>query len=351
MKSFISARVPLVLLLVIAFTLAPLAVAHGSSTAVHPCSEAGLDAALAAGGTNTFSCAAATTIVVSDTKTVSVDGTVLDGGGLLTISGGGVRQVFMVNEDVMATFANLTIRDGSAPNGGGIYSMGSLVIANVYFLDNQTTGAGGAVIANGPALTVSGSTFSGNVASGSGMGGAIFIGSPTAPMINNSTFFNNTAQRGGAILTSGSEVALKVTACTFAGNHATNEYGATGIFNTNGSVTLRNTLLSTAEGRNCNGLITDAGHNLQYGGHTTSCGSTITTGDPLLGPLANNGGMTPTMALLPGSQAIDQIPVPKCGLSADQRGYHRPAFGGISTTCDIGAFEVESMMYLPLGRR
>jgi len=56
-----------------------------------------------------------------------------------------------------------------------------------------------------------------------------------------------------------------------------------------------------------------------------------------LGPLTDNGGVTQTHALLPGSVAIDLIPAPMCEVANDQRGEPRPA-GGM---CDVGAFEVQ----------
>ena len=66
------------------------------------------------------------------------------------------------------------------------------------------------------------------------------------------------------------------------------------------------------------------------------------TGDPLLGPLADNGGPTPTFALLLGSPAINAVDAATCADPAtvnnlDQRGVTRPQ--GIA--CDIGAFELE----------
>jgi len=56
--------------------------------------------------------------------------------------------------------------------------------------------------------------------------------------------------------------------------------------------------------------------------------------------LRNNGGPTPTLALLPGSPAIDRIPLKACLLNTigtDQRGVKRPQ----GATCDIGAYEYE----------
>ena len=104
---------------------------------------------------------------------------------------------------------------------------------------------------------------------------------------------------------------------------------------------LVNTLLATnAPGSNCSGTISDAGHNLSSdaSGAFTNTGSLNNT-DPKLGPLANNGGPTLTMALLAGSPAID------AGDSAaapatDQRGFPRPA----GLAADIGAFEYGSRM-------
>jgi hypothetical protein len=61
--------------------------------------------------------------------------------------------------------------------------------------------------------------------------------------------------------------------------------------------------------------------------------------DPKLGPLANNGGPTLTMALLPGSPAIDAGNT-SLAPATDQRGFPRPA----GLAADIGAFEYGSVM-------
>jgi len=61
-----------------------------------------------------------------------------------------------------------------------------------------------------------------------------------------------------------------------------------------------------------------------------------------LGPLQDNGGGTLTMALLPGSPAIDTGDSITC-LSYDQRGYIRP-FG---PACDVGAYEYDSVFPSP----
>jgi hypothetical protein len=54
-----------------------------------------------------------------------------------------------------------------------------------------------------------------------------------------------------------------------------------------------------------------------------------------------------THALLKGSPAIDAIPLAACVLSTDQRGQRRLA----GPRCDIGAYEAQYAVYLPLIRR
>jgi hypothetical protein len=77
----------------------------------------------------------------------------------------------------------------------------------------------------------------------------------------------------------------------------------------------------------------------------TSIGSMNNT-DPRLGPLANNGGPTLTMALLPGSPAIDAGNT-SLAPATDQRGFSRPA----GLAADIGAFEYGSVMQVIAVRR
>jgi hypothetical protein len=79
-----------------------------------------------------------------------------------------------------------------------------------------------------------------------------------------------------------------------------------------------------------------------------TCGFTSSTdrqdaGDPLLGPLGDNGGPTPTLLPLTGSPLINAIPLADCqadgaaGITTDQRGLPRPA----ETGCEIGSVELQ----------
>lgn len=118
----------------------------------------------------------------------------------------------------------------------------------------------------------------------------------------------------------------------------------------NSTTTLTNMILAeNAVGGwgNCSGTITSQGHNLSS---DNSCTASFTAPgdrnntDPLLGPLQNNGGPTPTRALLSGSPAINAGTIVGCP-ATDQRGVPRPQGG----TCDIGAFEMIFVyLYLPL---
>src|SRR5262249_6993811 len=111
-----------------------------------------------------------------------------------------------------------------------------------------------------------------------------------------------------------------------------------GLFTVATPLIVTNTLIiGNAPGSNCSGTITNNGHNLQWPG--TSCGNDLNSADPLLGPLANNGGPTFTHALPPGSPALDTGDAGACATAPinnrDQRGRSRPQGAG----CDIGAYE------------
>ncbi|WAZ25658.1 CSLREA domain-containing protein [Streptomyces cinnabarinus] len=107
-----------------------------------------------------------------------------------------------------------------------------------------------------------------------------------------------------------------------------------------GRMTLRNSVIAgnTVDGAaaNCKrafATIDSLGHNIDTDGscRLTAAGD-LPSRDPLLGPLADNGGPTDTSALLPGSPALDAAA--DCP-ATDQRGITRPQ----GAACDIGAYE------------
>jgi hypothetical protein len=100
---------------------------------------------------------------------------------------------------------------------------------------------------------------------------------------------------------------------------------------------LQNTIVAENLGSGCAG---SAGYAIANGGHDLSYGDSTCPGrrgNPRLGPLQDNGGPTPTMAIEPGSAAIDRIPDRTGDCPAtDQRGVRRPR----RRACDIGAYEL-----------
>jgi hypothetical protein len=136
---------------------------------------------------------------------------------------------------------------------------------------------------------------------------------------------------------------LIVNHSTVAGNMALAEGG--GIASVGGALLARNTILagntvSGGSGPDLNGVLTSLGHNLigDTAGASGFVASDLLNIDALLGPLQDNGGPTQTMALLPGSPAIDagdNTDAP----AYDQRGPGYPRI--VNGKIDIGAFEVQ----------
>lgn len=269
------------------------------------------------------------TLFLSVTDPVTIDAT----GRSITLDGHNAVRLFDLDQNTPLTLRSLTLANGFAASGGG-----------------------GAINSrSGTVMNISNSTFAHNI---SGCGGAIqTAGSDisTTLTIANSTFYANEASThecgsasdyGGAILAV--ETAVTVINSTFSSNRAS---GVAQILIVRGSFTLANTILTDSlDGPTCSFLdgpsVTVAGMNLV--GDTT-CGSDIehfTVTDPKLGPLADNGGPTQTMALLPGSPAIDAADNATCAAAPvsnkDQRGQVRPTDGNNDnvSACDIGAYEL-----------
>ncbi len=308
---------------------------RAATATVGSCTETSLTTAISAagsGGTVQFA-VDCSPLTVTSTITLSQDVTIDGNGHSVTISGGGSVQVFVVNSGVTVTLNDLTIANGSALLGGGIENLGTLSVTNSTFSGNSATDFGGGIL-NGSTLTVTNSTFSGNSATGNG-GGIANGGTLT---VTNSTFSGNSATFGGGIFNNGSGT-LSVTNSTLSGNSAT--FFGGGILNVCCSALtaqLTNTILANPTGGDCSGSFTDNGGNLADDGTCFFTQSSSTNGAaPLnLGSLADNGGPTKTIALLPGSVAIDFT---SCLQPTDQRGSPRP--DGAEIMCDSGAYEFQ----------
>lgn len=245
-----------------------------------------------------------------------------------------------------ATISNSRFMGNTAASGtgGGLShgGPGAIDITNSTFADNTIGGSGlGGGISNtsGGILTMSGCTLSGNRANGLGaLGGGLFNSSAGTSEATNTTFSGNIAgvQGGGVFAASN----ITFTNCTLAENSATD---GSAVFNPAFVVSLRNSILANNAGpSNCGGAaFTSLGHNIDDDATCALAGLNDQSGvDPLLGPLAGNGGPTQTHALLGGSPAIDAGQA--AGAPAqDQRGIARPLDGNGDGTADfdIGATE------------
>lgn len=200
---------------------------------------------------------------------------------------------------------------------------------------------GGGVRVAGPGTIVRNSTLVSNAAdldAGSD-GGAFYINAAGASLtVENSTIYGNSANRnGGGIFKDDGTVTIRNSTAT--ANMAAGDGGFSRALS--GSVHTRNTIvagnLDTGDGSepDCSAGLDSDGNTLL--GTTAGCSFGTAPGDlinaaPLLAALADNGGLTQTVALLAGSPAIDK----GAGCDPlDQRGLMR-SVGGV---CDIGSYE------------
>ncbi len=320
------------------------------------------------------------------------------------IRGGGIFNNGTLNVADSIFTANVAGTSNSNGQGGGIAesSFARTTVTNCSFTDNFAGERGGAIIAVGTNFTVTGSTFTGNKSSEGGaisnfgmcnvvnstmagnmaghVAGGFFVGSGggienfagTMNLTSTTVSGNVTDSNGGGIY---NRAALNVTNSTITGNSTTGMGGLSeggGIhsipsgnpFPTNPSANIKSSLVagnSATNSPDVKGNVNTSGFNLigKNDGSTGFTAATDHTGtvaaplDPKLDPngLQNNGGPTMTIALLPGSPAIDKGTSAGLtgNLTADQRGAGFPrvfddgqignATGGDGT--DIGAFELQ----------
>jgi predicted outer membrane repeat protein len=263
------------------------------------------------------------------------DSTVTDNAGVNSI-GGGIQSkgsLTLVNTSFVGNFGELggavyaagvstveasLFSNNRARRGAAIYGNASLLIERSSLVSNNAA-LGGAIYAN-DAVSVRNSTIAGNT---SDKGGGIYASSVSVNL-DNTTIANNTASFGGGLHVF-SGTTLTINRSTISGNQVTGGSGS-GI---EGTVdVMRNAIVAG-----------NIGSPTQINGAVVSGDYNIVGGDAKLGPLQDNGGPTLTLALLPGSPAIDagdNTNAPPW----DQRGEGFPRI--VNGRIDIGAFEVQS---------
>jgi CSLREA domain-containing protein len=264
------------------------------------------------------------------------------GASVLAVSGQGKSAILSITSGSIAagagiTISGLTLADGSATNGGALVNAGSLKLIGCALSNNTATNGGG--VFNTGSLTLADCTLSGDTASGQGGGIYNYKGALT---LANCTLSGNSARFGAAIYDLLATVTLAN--CTVASNSA---FFIGGIdVPLGGSMNLFNTIVAGNTGGDITGTV--AGNNnliegpYGTGGLTTGVSGNIVGVNPMLGPLAYNGGPTQTMALLPGSPAINagDSTIPGgtslvAPYSTDERGAERIKGAAV----DLGAFE------------
>ncbi len=273
--------------------------------------------------------------------------------------GGGIY-----NSGVLAVSNSTLSGNTSLSNGAGIYNSGSLTVTSSMLSGNSVNGtfsASGAGIDNEATLVLSNSTLVGNLCSagGSASGGGVYNGGTAT--IADSTLSGNSCHFGPA---SGGGIYNHATLTLTNDTISSNSVGQDGtpgsganIYNdASGTLATKGTILANSA-QNCflvpGAYAASDGYNLS---DDTSCSGFLNnTGDLNNTPagldpngLQNNGGPNQTIALLPGSPAVDAIPVGANGRCAaadgvtavvtDQRSVSRPQ----GSACDIGAFELTS---------
>jgi hypothetical protein len=296
--------------------------------------------------------------------------------------GGAIANFGYVEAEECLFERNRTFRLGGAILNGGAFHLSRSIVR-----DNYALYGGGGVVGGGGGLSIVESTFTNNtIGTRASYGGALIAG--TSTILKNSTVHRNGVQDTGghgAGIYNPASARIVLVNTTVTGNYlGSNGYGGAAGVENSGEAVLRGSLIAgnyapldpycsppipgEVLSSDWQGAMTSLGHNF-VGGCTAAdlyscsqpaaCGGlvaqdrvgvaiedvveTVPSQDPpaLRALLAANGGPTPTVALLPESPAIDDIPPGECvddggsPLLTDQRGTSKPQGPG----CDVGSFE------------
>jgi CSLREA domain-containing protein len=303
----------------------------------------------------------------ANSATVNINNCVVTGNFALSGGGGLFNNAGMVNISRSTFKSNSTTGAGAAiANGSGMVK----AIDSTFITNSAVSGGGRGAISNGTGrTTITYCTFSGNSAA---QGGALAgIGTGELDVIS-STFSGNSSTLGGGGAIALFSGTIRIDSSTITGNMTVNSPNGgaggisnlgTGLLSVIGTIIASNSATGFNTTQDVSGAITSFGFNLvgKTNGTTGFTAATDRTGtnalplDPGLDPngLQDNGGPTKTVALLPGSPAIDSgtmTAVPN-GFFTDQRGtgFARPVNDpqipnppGEDGT-DIGAFELQTV--------
>jgi CSLREA domain-containing protein len=166
------------------------------------------------------------TIVVTSQLSVIAGGPlVIDGGNVITTTGGETTRVWWVDTDGRLTLGHLAMVNGESIKGGSLYNnKGIVAIVSASFSGNQ--GEQGGAIFNDGSMDINDTDFIENNASAVG-GSIVNYGEM---LISNSSFVSNTSvYGGGAIIHDTYSYTLIITNCTFSSNIVSSTGGGGGI--------------------------------------------------------------------------------------------------------------------------
>ena len=226
------------------------------------------------------------------------------GAGLLAVSGDNAHQVFVI-DGANVTISDLTVRDGSAANGGAFYvaagtatlnqakvlnssatargggiyiTLGTMILNGTQVVNNSASNGGGVYVHYpGAALDVTESLISFN--SAQEHGGGIYVGEGSVSL-ENTQVVDNSAYHGSGIYVGLSDATLDASGGEIHGNSSDDPNGSGGgIYVLQGSATLTGTRVSGNSANATGG-----------GVHVDETGSATLIGTPLLHNVASNGG-------------------------------------------------------------
>ena len=296
----------------------------------------------AAGGAVNFYDGTSHIITLSGSELVPASDVTIDGPGAdkLTLDGNDASRLFQIQSGKTVTLSGLALVRGNAVGaaGGGVLNYGTLTLRRCLLANNRAE-SGGGLNTYGTATLLQ-CTVANNQAGifGGGVNGDT-ISTPSQTTISQCTIVNNLTNGMGAGLAMTSNSVLAMSQSTVAGNAANNNGGGF-YLSSNATANLSNSLVvgNTVSGNASevvavsSGQLHDGGGNLTILSPGTTLGQLLVTdgsGNPLL---ANNGGSTPTVALAPGSAAID------AGLDLDHLSAALDAIGTTLTVSDSARF-------------
>lgn len=268
------------------------------------------DATLSGGGVN------------SSGGSVTVSDTTITGGGVNTATGAiALTDTAVSGDDVNSSTGSITLTRSTVTGGGVNSSSGPLTLTDSAVMNSPSNGVG----TDSGTINLTRSLVSGSDSRG------ITSSSGAISLVNSTVSGNDGGIYGGS-----STITLDAVTVTL--NDVDGE--GSGIDTSSGTISMTHTIVA-GHSQDCDVAATTAQYSMDSDG---SCGlagaDNLSNANPLLGPLANNGG--PTLTHLPqaGSPAIDSGSNGLCQ-AVDQRGVARPIDGNgdATATCDRGAVE------------